>query len=375
MPLKINNIHVENFLSFRSMDITFEDLTVLVGPNASGKSNITKIFRFLQAISSSYDNIVSVIQREFGYKDYRNLFYNNLGPIVITVDFDYGKKPFIYVLRFNIKCEIELETLMCNEDIIFRMEKENNEGILYYDNGKHKTSVNFQYSVLGSHYSSLPEIVDEVREDFIKITSYSFDPDRIRSIYPIKYNEKLMYTGENLVQVLHTLLTNKRKQFNKIESLLRDVIPQIEEINTPPEKNSSSPQARINLKEKNLDKMIDYTNISDGTLRLLAFITALNLDSEIITFEEPENFIHPKLFQTLIDMFKKSDKQIILTTHSPYLVNQVKIEQLRLLSRKDNESLVNVPDNFEQAKNMLREGFFLGELWYTGRLDEKDSEA
>ena len=66
--------------------------------------------------------------------------------------------------------------------------------------------------------------------------------------------------------------------------------------------------------------------ISDGTLKLLAFITAINLESSIICIEEPENFIHPSLLKSLIEILTNSDKQVIITTHSPYLLDYVKLE-------------------------------------------------
>ncbi len=364
MSFQINHIYVKNFLSFSEAEINFDDLTVLVGPNASGKSNVIKIFRFLQAIASSNTNLPGLIRNEFSYDRHQHLFYNNNEPITLKVNFSYNKKKCIYEIIFNLNCRILQESLDGTNINSISVIKENETN--YANTSEGRMGVD-PYTSFWNYYGD--STAQKIKEKFSQIASYAFVPDRIRTIYPIQYNESLMHTGENLVQVLHTLLTNKRTQFTRIESLMRDIIPQIEQINTPPEHNTSNPKTRLTIKEKNLDKLIDYTNISDGTLRLLAFVTALNLESDIVTFEEPENFIHPQLFQTLIDLFKKSEKQIILTTHSQHLINQTKVCQMRLLSKKGTESSVENAKNLDEVTHLLSEGFFLGEIWYTGRLE------
>ena len=76
------------------------------------------------------------------------------------------------------------------------------------------------------------------------------------------------------------------------------------------------------------------------------------------------------LFDTLIDVFKKSPNQIILTTHSPYLLSKVEIDQVRLLAKQEGATIIKPVTNVEEVQELLAEGIPLGEIWYMGRLEE-----
>ena len=102
---------------------------------------------------------------------------------------------------------------------------------------------------------------------------------------------------------------------------------------------------------------------------MLAFITALTLDSDLIAFEEPENCIHPYLLETIIDLARKSGKQVIISTHSPYLLDHVKPEEVILVYKEEGATKavrLEKTKEVKKVKEMLEEGLTLGEIWYAG---------
>lgn len=83
-----------------------------------------------------------------------------------------------------------------------------------------------------------------------------------------------------------------------------------------------------------MKNILEPYQISDGTLRLLAFIAALFLGDLVVAFEEPENCIHPWLLKTLIHLCKNiAPCQIIITTHSPYLLDKVNPEDILVVEK------------------------------------------
>ena len=149
---------------------------------------------------------------------------------------------------------------------------------------------------------------------------YSFEPKAIRGYANVLPSSELSRDGSNLPQVLHTLLTTNRETFRRIEDTLKMCLPEVDEIDLPVIRKDHQPEVHIAIRERGFEKPFELAQISDGTLRLLAFITALNLDSPLVAFEKPENCVHPHLLETLIDIVRKSDKQVIISTHSPLLI-------------------------------------------------------
>ena len=89
-----------------------------------------------------------------------------------------------------------------------------------------------------------------------------------------------------------------------------------------------------------------------------------------MAYEEPENCVHPHLLESLVYIMRESNKQVILTTHSPYLLDFVKPEEVLLVKRVNGETIVEKPQGIqmEKIKKFLEEGGTLGEAWYSGLL-------
>jgi len=187
----------------------------------------------------------------------------------------------------------------------------------------------------------------------------------MRRMYPARKKLILDKNGGNLAQVLLSLHNERPKIFDKIENMLEQAIPQIDELLTP---LTDDGQSYVSIKEKGFDSPFDYFQLSDGTLKLLAYITAIaSEEANVVCFEEPENFIHPRLFELLVEVLKKSDKQIILSTHSPYLVDWVELEDVIIVEKKENETVTSRIKDGDKLKRHLKE-MGLGELLYSGEV-------
>ncbi|MCL5884275.1 MAG: AAA family ATPase, partial [Deltaproteobacteria bacterium] len=116
---------------------------------------------------------------------------------------------------------------------------------------------------------------------------------------------------------------------------------------------------------------------SDGTLKMLAYLTLL-YDPEppqLIGIEEPENQLHPRLLPELAEECREASgaSQLMVTTHSPYFVDGVRPEELRVLYRTvDGFTRCVRSSDMRGVQKFMEAGATLGNLWMEGYFEVGD---
>ena len=170
--------------------------------------------------------------------------------------------------------------------------------------------------------------------------------------------------------MLHTLLTTRRREFNRVEELLRAAVPEVEELLTL----VTGTSVRVAVRERGFEEPFGPEHLSDGTLRLLAFIKALALPNPLVSFEEPENRVHPELLGALVELMRLSGKQVIVTTHSPSLLDHFKPEEVYLVAKIEGETRIkrlSTMEDINVVKRFIDRGGGLGEAWVSGLLESE----
>ena len=172
---------------------------------------------------------------------------------------------------------------------------------------------------------------------FKTIICYNFDP-KYCLIDDNNENSKLNHYGENLTGVIEKILSNEddKRTFLNLVSML---LPYINDINIL---RLDDNRKIFSLSEKYNKSAILSPFVSEGTLNLLALVCVLYFDSSnIVLIEEPDRNIHPALFIQIVEMMKEvsNTKQIIISTHSPEILNFCNLENIYLFSRK----MVDIP--------------------------------
>ncbi len=371
--MSIRAIELRNFLSFEHAEVKLGKLNILVGPNASGKSNFVKALLFLSRLIRVD---VEAACQHIGLA-FQKLIYN------FDLDRELGLKVHLRVkgeeLIYEVAVkreQITMERLARKDGTVLmeRMKQIPPKRAWYLSREGEIIPIPFE---LLKPFRSLFSCIEDARADRLLLDArealggfraYSFEPSRIRSRARSGLSLELARDGSNLAQVLHSLLTSDRKRFLAIEEALKSLIPEVEELNTPTTRDGQ--MTYITLREKGLRMPLGCPNISDGTLRLLAFITAIHLGGSLVAFEEPENCVHPYLFQSLINICRHGPSQVVITTHSPYLVDKAEPGELLLVAKREGRSIIRrlTAEEKELARKMLEEGFTLGEIWYMGEL-------
>ncbi|MEM0232734.1 MAG: AAA family ATPase [Candidatus Nezhaarchaeales archaeon] len=359
-------LHVRNFLSLRDVSIELGKVNVLVGPNASGKSNVA---RALQLVAKHARRGLPELD---GYGALRDLSFN-FDPIVnieIALEALIEGTKYGFTLQLTNEKYVE-QVLKGNEVIILH---EGNASAFRFK-GEYKSDVHlssglyYGVSVFKSILTTLPSYVG--REIYLlasslrNISVHSFSPGDLRLKSNIDAEPLLDYYGENLARHLLYLYTERRKDFMRVEEALKNMVPEVEEVIPHIEQT----KVEVWIKVKGMDEPLKPHNISDGTLRLLAMITALYGGSSLVALEEPENCIHPHLLETFMHLVREAPSQVIIITHSPYLLDYVKPEEVYVVQKEGLETKVRMlsrAEEVEEVRRFLEDGGTLGEAWYSG---------
>lgn len=411
--MKISNIEIKNFKSFNDISVNLNDFNVIVGQSASGKSNFIEAFMLLKDIAEDFDNGIS----NHGGVLFKNINCKNDDPTCIKATIGDGN-PFINVPNQIIKDNKKLNTIVSYTSIEYELcinfnpiEIENitenvklnfningddskllSQNTLHLKNNDGNITAKFekkeQYAKLEFFApESLLNIVNNNFKEkkgliinsplsavpiswanyFKNINSHNFDPN-VSKIGNLKENTLSVY-GDNLPFVLENILNdeeNKRKFINLVSLLL----PYINDIQVG-KMEDDKPIFKLIESYSNLPIFAPF--ISDGTANILALVSAIYFSkNNIILIEEPERNIHPGLLMQLIDMMKEAceiNKQIIITTHSPEILNNCELNDILFISRDSNGfSKFSKPADNDDIKEFIKE-LTIGELFVEGSLE------
>ena len=349
----------------------FEPLTVLLGRNGSGKTNLIEGVELLATLTRGVPfNEITDVDRggtfevrgglrsciRFGAKRL-GLRFNEA-----IVRFDGKGRSVDYFIEIASRgrndVQLSVERLQIGDRTLF--EATNSGGELMevrYDNFSRGRNPNCQVSASRSVLSRYEEILRNSQASNAKLkasiktvrnvrrylrNSYIFDPQpkAMREYARAESNPQLLRGGINLSAVLFALSEGEAAEQEALERIT-DVIKQIPE----------EPFTRIGFAETSLGdvmagfvpdegkgtndgKLVDARILSDGTLRMLAIVTALETvpESSRIVIEEFDNGLHPSraklLVRTLSETASRRDLNVLVTTHNPAFMDALDKTQM-----------------------------------------------
>jgi predicted ATPase len=382
----LSKLKVQHYKSLFDNEIDLEPLTVFIGPNGSGKSNICEslavIADFLQRLVINGNN-ASLIE-DFFMESFKSV---NQYPQTIQSKLWHGKLDY---LSFDFSNSIEPNQIYSNDRKI-----ENNLSVIWNLSSKTVAINNTKFSdfflkSIGFDLSGDQTYTAPLRDFMVssqyldsplanalkKVSVYDFAPTALSS----NTNSNLLSnsmdrTGQGIAYALVDILHTNRERFDELEERLTRLVPNIKRISLPRTQNQTF---SLELIDRYSEHHIPASDISDGTLRILGFLTALYQENtpSIICFEEIENGIHPWLLHKMVELLKivstegitGNPVQVLITTHSPVLLNYVEPHQVRAveLDGEGKTQVHNLPvDSVRFQKALEAYDGDLGELWFT----------
>lgn len=377
--MAIKCIEIKNFKSFRHQKIELGQFNVLIGANASGKSNFLQIFKFISDIANHGLN--NAIYRQGGVKYLRNtnIAAQDKLALKILIDSNYSDDGLInleatsvpqityeFSLKFN-KQGLGFEVV--TDKLTYQPQNQVGNFTLTHVNGKVKIENSlgdliprfFQDSRLIKSLKPQTLLLEQpffrlifaelnTVEIFNQISVYDFDTKQASSVSPIEGKIDLEEDSRNLAVILQNILADKEKK-RLFFNMLTYVLPFVEDIHV---ESVAEKYLIIRLREAYSEVYLPTAFISDGILNTISLVIALYFDENpLLLIEEPEKNIYPYLISKLVDIFKEVSeyKQIIITTHESEVVKYADSKDILLISR-DNDGFSNICRPFLEKKEV-----------------------
>ena len=180
--------------------------------------------------------------------------------------------------------------------------------------------------------------------------------------------EQLSKTGNNLANVIQHLSERHPERLELIFRRLRERVPRIETVTADPVQDG---RLLLHIKDAPFAKPVMARHVSDGTLKMLAYLVLLNdpVPPPFIGIEEPEHFLHPRLLYELAEQCRTAAEstQLLVTTHSPFFLDALQPREVRVLWRGENGyTRCHALKEDERVQSFMDAGAQLGDLWMEG---------
>jgi predicted ATPase len=386
-PARIEYLKVSNFRALH--EVEFKDLTpltVLLGPNGSGKSTVFDVFAFLaecfeQGLRRAWDKRGRAKELKTRGGD---------GPVTIEIKYrEHGYPLITYHLAVDerggapVVVEEWLRWKRGSHGQPFRF-LDYREGLGSAVSGELpdeedqrvdtplKSADLLAVNALGQ-FAEHPRVA--ALRDFITGWYVSYlSADSARAQPEAGPQDRLSRSGDNLANVIQFLAEQHPQRLEQIFAVLRQRVPRIESV-----LSETMPDGRLllQIKDAPFSHPVLARFASDGTLKMLAYLVMLNDPSPppFIGIEEPENFLHPRLLQELADECRAAiaQTQLLVTTHSPFFLNGLRPEEVRVLWRDEQGyTQAQRASDLRGVQAFVAEGALLGQLWMEGQLGVGD---
>lgn len=353
---------------FRSLaDINLTDLTpatVLIGPNGAGKSNILR-FLYLLPYMVARRHLARFVERYGGASD--QLFGGSDATDQIQAEITLKSGTIRYDYRFTLEYAYP-DRLIFGEEAFRRRAGKGCKDTKWHDLGSAHREANLVLAAQSNEFPHLDKtaaaaIVQVLRQCMVFQFHNTDYRSAIRRDTHVRPYSKLRFDGGNLAAVLYRMEREDRKRYERICQYIRRILPGFDQFDIVEHEG----KVAIQWLSDRSDYGIGAHLTSDGSLRTFALVTLLNCTPEmlpdVVLLDEPELGLHPAAVTLIGSMIQSLalQKQVIVATQSPLLVDLFSLEQTRILELKHGRTEIREIDPAEYAQWL--DDYSTGELW------------
>ena len=380
---RITGLKVSNYRALRDVELAdLTPLTALLGPNGSGKSTLLDVVEFVH--DAVTDGLPDAWRGRGGAAEVRSFGSSGLVEIELTCALDAtGEYRYRLALDEDRRSAVTRdETLVwkdAGQDVETPLLDFHDGNGIVYEQEDGTPSVEQLRSAEILAVSTFGQLKRHPRilafQQFVAgVRSSRVELALIHMGAEDSGRQSLTPTAHNLAGVVEYLLEEHPDTFAAILTSLRQYVPNLADVNV---QRLPSGQLTLRIKDDAFDRTSQQSNVSDGTLKLLAYLIALRAPERdsVLTVEEPENHLHPRLLQLLAEDAGAATEhgQVLIATHSPYFVNALRPEQVWMTYRgTDGYTRVHRAADLRSLVAMYEAGGLLGSLWTEGYFDMGD---
>lgn len=365
--MKVTHLALKNWRNFSSVELPLQDRAFFVGPNASGKSNLLDVFRFLRDLSKPGGGLQKAIKDRGGVKKIRCLAARRNSDVEIEISLqEPGNRPVEWKYAIGINQEtsgrhllkVKYERVWKNGDKILNRPDEEDKV-----DGFRLTQTHLEQIIANRDFRAIATF-------FEKVSYLHLIPQLLKypAIFGAEASDEDPFGVQFLEKIAQTTEKRRQSRLEKIENALRFAVPELKDLtHTRDEQGVPHLEAvYAHWRPKGAKQREDQ--FSDGTLRLLGLLWSLLDDDSLLLLEEPELSLHTSIVSKLAPLIyriqRKKKRQVFLSTHSYELLSDKGISPDEVvLLKPDGEkgTAVTTAGSSEQIKALLEGGMSPGE--------------
>jgi len=385
----LTKLRLKNWRSVKEAEIDLAPITVFIGANSSGKTNILDALYFLR--ESSEDGILQAVQNRGGAEKVRSLGADPIGPVEIEFSFKADalgdELTYLLGLKFNEPITIIPEVSEYLESGNKPLLEMKHGGLVQFlepgDDGlklMRNPPLAFEQtslSVLGRDPTrrAMYQTFQFMTERWQMLDENFMPP--LSLVAGTRGSIRIIDRCADNVPILLDIMQKYRPElYEEFQNDLKWLLGHVDSVIT----ESNDRETRFALHEKQHNQQ-EAPTISSGSARLVAILTAvyaLNLTSladmpGLVVIEEPDTALNPGILRNFVEQLRvytegDAPRQFILTTHNPRFLDYFKPEEVRVVSRDENgyTTVSDIPKHIPEV--WLEDGYTLGEVWMTHSL-------
>ena len=384
----ITHLSATNWRNFQQIDVPLTVRQFIVGPNASGKSNLLDIFRFLQDIAKNEGGgLQEAVAGRGGVPIIRNLVTEQEAEIAIDISLaDTLESPetWRYAIRFRQVSQDQSYAHRYFASLTYeRVWKDGKLLIDRPDTEDKKDPDRLIRTILEDTNQNFQELVDFFQSitylhlvpqllrfpDLITVGSVETDVNAQRSAKISRRKSTRTQLGHGLLDKIASVdEETRRSRMKTIEEALKIAVPQLEHLEFHHDE-MGRPHLSVRCSHWHPNSPAQHEEqLSDGTLRLLGFLWVLLESESVLLLEEPELSLHvgivSQLAYLLFGMKASANQQVLVSTHSDVLLAEPGIDgtEVLMLTPTKAGTEVKLASDIDDVRQLLEAGLTVGEV-------------
>lgn len=367
--MRITKLTLRNWRTFKNLDVDIGERLIVVGPNASGKSNLLDSIRFLRDLARDGGGLQSAVRERGGLSRVRCLFArtNNKGWVEITISIGDDEDP----AQWTYSVSFAGEKGGLNRPVVVRELVKRGDTVLVERPDKQDDADPERLIQTALEQISANKEFREIA-DFVAETRYlHLVPQIIRDSSRAGDARDDPFGGDFIARMNRVTQRTRDSWLRRITAALQIAVPQFESLQVV-----TDHAGRPHLESRYTNWRVkgsrqDEGDFSDGTLRLIGLLWSLvevGRRATPILLEEPELSLHPAVIrllpQVLASAQRGSGAQILLTTHSPDLLEDegIRPEEVLELEPTSDGTVGMTLDRLPDVMELLDSGLTLADI-------------
>ncbi|HVO91244.1 MAG TPA: AAA family ATPase [Terriglobales bacterium] len=393
----ITQLHIENFKSLRELDLKFQPISVLVGPNMAGKSNILDVLRFLHDIvlgGRSNQGLSFALTQRGGVNE---ILWKGGKERTISLSLEAAGVPLHPDVKYKYALRILAgagnQATIQHESLTLITSGTEQQLLVQKPGGftQYKNADGSEMGGVGTASATALEGAFPTWDGYAFVEMirhwrfYNLVPGNMKEPSKMVSGQVLEEPGgDNLSAWLMWLQTHSPEVFAKINEVLRDLMPGVRQVRTIPTEDGN---VHLSVNENGLSQPTSVWQASDGFLAMTALLSLIYVPPErggmLYCIEETENHLHPRLLETLVKLLRQVQQstrgtdaiqpQFLFTTQSPYFLDQFSLNEVLWVEKDNGQTKAYRPADRAHLRKLVEDkDLGLGELMYTGALGKEE---